>query len=626
MSNRISLGQILVATGLLSALLAVLWVGRRVSHEPDFAVLPGIEGPLDSTRVGEAEATPWRSYAEGGPGRMAVLLTDTASAWLTLAHGLKTIGVPFRITDDHREAARHDVVLVYPTISGRVLSPQALRSLRSVPRRGGTLIGVQVEGGGMDAVFGFSDSQPSRSRREIVFDTTHPLARDFESERERRIPFSNPANGTAAAGSLGYLGVSDPLATFEDGTAAITSRRVGQGRTYAFGFDPGFLLLRGYANREEGLSRSYVNGFEPAADMVLRALLHMYEAGQAAAVTLHTVPGGEALAALITHDVDYAESLTNAAAFADYEAEVGVPATYFIQTKYVRDWNDRAFFDRDGMGDVRALADRGMEIASHSVAHSLQFNRAPLGTGAERYPTYRPFVQDPTSTEGATVLGELRVSRFLLESAGRDVTVSSFRPGHLRNPYTLPEALESTGYRFSSSVTAGNSLTHLPFRLTHGRGAEAAVDVFEFPVTVEDEETPLEDRVDETVALARGISEYGGSLVVLIHTDRVEGKLDFERSLVSALEETAWFGTVAEYGAWWSARDAVQLDVESGSGRVAVRLFAPSPIDGLALRMPEDYRVRSEDPAGLVAGSKDGRIVLRRLAGPATIILEPKTR
>jgi len=43
--------------------------------------------------------------------------------------------------------------------------------------------------------------------------------------------------------------------------------------------------------------------------------------------------------------------------------------------------------------------------------------------------------------------------------------VVSFRPGHLSYPFALPQALQATGFAFSSSVTAGNALSHLPFRL-----------------------------------------------------------------------------------------------------------------------------------------------------------------
>ena len=73
----------------------------------------------------------------------------------------KTIGVPFLVTEDYRQALRHRVVLAYPTISGRTLSQEALKALAAFPRNGGTLIGVNVLGGGLNEVFGFREVQVS---------------------------------------------------------------------------------------------------------------------------------------------------------------------------------------------------------------------------------------------------------------------------------------------------------------------------------------------------------------------------------------------------------------------------------------------------------------------------------
>ncbi len=81
---------------------------------------------------------------------MAIILTDPNSSWLGLAHGLKSIGIPFRITRDVQEALAHKVVLVYPMISGKVLRPEALQALAEYPKTGGTLIGVQGVGGGLN--------------------------------------------------------------------------------------------------------------------------------------------------------------------------------------------------------------------------------------------------------------------------------------------------------------------------------------------------------------------------------------------------------------------------------------------------------------------------------------------
>jgi len=63
------------------------------------------------------------------------------------------------------------------------------------------------------------------------------------------------------------------------------------------------------------------------------------------AVTLGTVPEGRSLAVLFTHDIDYRYSLSNALTWASFERAYGIHSTYFMQTKYLKDWEDEAFFD-----------------------------------------------------------------------------------------------------------------------------------------------------------------------------------------------------------------------------------------------------------------------------------------
>jgi len=86
--------------------------------------------------------------------------------------------------------------------------------------------------GGLNEVFGFSEASPSRTRREIAFDTSNPLAKSFDHPRERVIPFAGSGSGANATGSFGYLGANEPLARFDDGTAAITSRNIGTGQIW----------------------------------------------------------------------------------------------------------------------------------------------------------------------------------------------------------------------------------------------------------------------------------------------------------------------------------------------------------------------------------------------------------
>lgn len=607
----------LVRLTLLAAGLPLLTSCEDTDH-----LFPGVRGPMERSALPEGHPAHWSEFQAGSRSRLAILLTDSRSCWLGLAQGLRSIGVPFILTRDHRVAVRHDVVLVYPTISGKVLEPAALEALAEIPRRGGTLIGVNVLGGGMNRVFGFSEAVESRNRLEIRFSPAAAARWQLSDEREGRIPIGRPEQG---ANNLGTCGYSVPreaaVASFEDGLAAVTQRSTGRGRAYAFGVDLGAYFLKGYNNREEGLARSYVNGFEPAVDVFLRMLRGIYRDGEPDGVTLGTVPHGKSLALVITHDLDYARSIDHALTFAAFERRRGIKATYFLQTKYIRDYDDRVFFSEEQMPAVRRLAELGMEVASHSVSHSGSFNRFPLGTGDEQYPDYRPFVRNEDVTENGTVLGELRVSKFLIERAAGNPTVVSFRPGHLRNPYSLPQAMIASGYRYGSSVTANNSLTHLPFQLTYGRETRSAVDLYEFPVTLEDESLPpLSQRLPQAVDLARKIAVYGGSFVLLIHTNVVDGKLDFEKEFLDQVLGMSWVGSVAQLGSWWSARDKVGVDVESPDAQHrVVRLEPGEAVDGLVLSVPNGWTLDRTQPGSLLARQRGDSVVLGPLDGPARI-------
>ena len=98
----------------------------------------GVSGPTEKTVVPDEGTTSWTQFDRGGTSRLAILLTDPDSSWLGLAHGLKTIGVPFRITRDYREAIKHQAVLVYPNISGVSLDVTAIRAPRRRAIRSGS--------------------------------------------------------------------------------------------------------------------------------------------------------------------------------------------------------------------------------------------------------------------------------------------------------------------------------------------------------------------------------------------------------------------------------------------------------------------------------------------------------
>ncbi len=594
------------------------------SVPPEVYIFPGLTGPKSHTTVPAKSLTSWTRYAGGGGHRLAVLLTDTASNWVSLAHGLQSIGVPFTLTRDWREAVRHHVVFVYPLVSGKVLPPDGLQALAAFPRDGGTLIASDVLGGGLSEVFGFHDAVPSRTRFRVQL--APDAARHFglDDPRESTFRLGDRARQSEALGTYGYTGVeSPPVAFYDDSSAAITARTVGHGHAYALGLDLGYLLGIGYNDRDETIGRAYVNGYEPTLDVLLRFLARVYVEGEPDAVTLGTVPNGKTLSVMFTHDIDYMRAWDSALVYANLEHQAGIHATYFVQTKYVKDYNDEIFFTSSQRRYLHVFDSLGLEIASHSVAHARAFRTFPLGTGDERYPDYRPFVTGQTTAIGGTILGELRVSKFLIQSEAPRDSVITFRPGHLENPTALPEALVATGYAFSSSVTANNSLTHLPFQLTYDRRGDAEMPIFEFPITVEDEALPrMGDRLPEAIALAHTLSRYGGLFVVLIHPNITDHKLAFERGFVTAFRDSAWFGSVAEFGHWWTARDGVRCDVDHDGSRVIVHLTSARPVTGLTLNVPPGWRYTGA--ARKVTNVNPGHLTVSASAGDTKLTFDSR--
>ena len=584
-------------------------------------VFPGLEGPGTVTPLPVITPTSSKKYSEGSTSRLAIYLTDENSNWLGLAHGLKSIGVPFLITTDHEKALQHDVVLVYPMISGRLLSPEKLTALADYPRQGGTLMAVNVLGGGLSPIFGFEDVIETKDHHRLNFSSEHPLTADFKTLYQHSIKVGSKTDSRANPGLNSYVNPENPpIASYEDGSAAITFKAHGEGRAYAIGIDLGQIMLKGYNFREEDIAEYYVNNYQPSLDALLRFIVKVYQEGEEDAVILGTVPDGKSLSVMLTHDVDYTKSLKNALTYAEFEAEQGIRATYFVQTKYIRDYNDGSFDDDQGAEYLRQLDALGADLQSHSVSHSLQFHEFDMGTGEERYPDYVPYVYSSNKTRNASLLGELRVSKFLLENFSEGGEVTAFRPGYLRNPPQLPQALEAAGYRYSSTATANKSLTHLPFQLNAGRGFEAETQIFDFPVTIEDEKLPkMGERVDEAIILANILKEYGGIFVVLNHPDILGHKLFFEKAFIAHVKPFAWIGPLPEFGAWWAARNDIEIDVTSEGVRKILNVKARSPIKGMSLTLPQGYvPVDTDENLKMI----NGKLMIKQLEESLVIALQ----
>ena len=393
---------------------------------------------------------------------------------LPLVHSLKEMGIPFFITRDLVQALRHSLVILYPGVDSRTFTQPQAEEITTFVRQGGVIFAQNVFWGGMQSVFGFRSFVPSRKRYHLAFSsTTNPVMKYLNRPEEREVSLGSN-QFPEIIWSNGYVADTGAqvLARFDDGSAALLTNAIGKGRVYLLGLSLLDVVLRSQNNRDYEAQRHYVNTFEPGADVWLLILRAWYENYGKEWVRLAAIPGGQRSALLLSHDVDWENSFAPGLDFARIEKANHAKSTFFIQTKYVDDANSKAFFFEPNLETLRQLKSDGSTIGSHSIIHSRGFNKFELGSGHEYYPSYQPRGLGFDTASGATVFGEVRVSKGLLDGEIPGQNTKFFRAGHLRVPVSLPEALERSGYQFDSSFTGDDVLSNFPFALPRDLGFE----------------------------------------------------------------------------------------------------------------------------------------------------------
>lgn len=581
-------------------------------------------GPNNKTIIPKKVPTSFNKYNKGNHNRLCIFLTDTLSSWLGIADGLSAHGVPFRITNNVKEALKHKVVIVYPGLSSKTLNYNTLEKLRQHPSKGGVLIAFNVQAPSIYGTFGFKTNSFSTQRDTITirqFDL--PETKFIHAINEGQLRIGNMNMTYANTTTIGYLGTSfKPIAVFEDGSGAIVRNIFNDGATYAFGIDLGFLSLFAHANLDPQIQRSYVNKFEPTLDVLFRMIRAIYWEYADFPIIKGTVPGDKLVPVLLTHDIDYSFSVDTMLLFASLEAANNIPATYFVQTKYIKDKMDIPLISNEKLSNYQALIRMGMEIGSHSVSHTPFFSFLPLGSGQEKYPDYRPYYYNFTSTFNETILGELRVSHYIIEQLfGANAT--SFRSGYLGFPEKLHVVMKEVGFKYGSNITANEVLTHMPYNTMYDYMLDCELDVYEFPITIEDDEPPeMDQRFDEAVILTDKISRYGGVINILIHPNIMGHKYRFLEMYIEEFKDKAWFGTVSQYGDWWKARTKLEVDAESHDNYVIINLEGPFDINNLPLVIPENLKYISSSPdVGSVTKTESGYLI-ERVYGKAQLIFK----
>ncbi len=531
---------------------------------------------------------PAAAFPESFPMQVALYWSDQDENLLAMIHSLREMGVPFFVTRDINQALRHKLVIIYPNVDPKTFTSAEIQALTQHVQGGGSIFAVDVLAGALKPLFGFRDSVASRRRYRVDFaPNSDVILRYLNRPEEQSVPLGNKkyanifwTNGFTPDAN------TKVLARYEDGTAALLRNTTGKGSTYLCGISYHEAVLRNQVNRDYDAERHYVNSFEPGADVWMLLLRAWYESNTPDGVRLASIPDGQDSVLLLSHDVDWENSFAPMLDFARMETAEHTRSTFFIQTKYVSDANSVSFFFGKNLAYLQQIKALGFTIGSHSIIHSRAFNRFELGDGTETFPLYQPRGTGFDSATGATVFGEVRVSKELLDGNVRDQHAIFFRAGHLRVPPSLPEALVRTGYLFDSSFTADDVLTHFPYALPLGLDFDEDSGLYEFPVTFEDEEKPpLPQRIDRALDVIRANAENQAINVILIHSNEAHIKLAAEQTLLRELPPDVTATDLQSYAEFWRGLEALRWSVHPGSGPnvVSIAVAAGEPVSGATL-------------------------------------------
>ncbi|RUP49797.1 hypothetical protein BC936DRAFT_141454, partial [Jimgerdemannia flammicorona] len=252
------------------------------------------------------------------------------------------------------------------------------------------------------------------------------------------------------------------------------------------------------------------------------------------------------------------------------------------------------------------------------------------------------------ATVGHSLIGEVRISKFLLESIStKGDIVRSYRTGHLLYPNEMPDIWEQNGIKYSSTGAANDQNTNLPYQLFSNRGYSQEVDVFEFCMTTSDEDLdPINgvwalpgtgnytggSALYKQYTLVHKIAKYGGSYTFLLHptsfgagipwATRVQlfsDKLDFQNAFHPLVRNISYFDTMGGRGDFTKARLNAGIDWTISGTTVNAIVKLPMAIKNLTLNYPTTWKLVQATTA--VSVPVPGAVILSGFVAPGTYTL-----
>ncbi len=295
------------------------------------------------------------------------------------------------------------------------------------------------------------------------------------------------------------------------------------------------------------------------------AALRRFWAATPGGFRLGDAPGAARAALVLLHDVRSQEALRAAPELVRRERATGVRATYVLQTRYLADARGGKLVGPALARLVRAVRAAAGGVVAGGVAGG-PLAALPRGDAGELYPLYAAAFASPTEVDGATLSGELRISRYVLETlAGGDVR--TFRGASGTTPRGFAEVAEASGIDVDATLPADAAGGAFPFWQAQADGLERRL--LRVPVAVDDVagEGPAAALAAAYVALRRNWTSGAPTLVELT-PDRAGCAGAVERALLADTPTDVWRGSLDRFASFWDERAGISLDARPlGAGR-----------------------------------------------------------
>lgn len=262
---------------------------------------------------------------------IAVWISNPDSDWQSLVAGLRRQGLPFQLAHDVKDLEA-SVIVVYPTFSGRVLSPQIYKHLMKKIRGGSVLITQNVESD-LGPRFGFQKARYSLNESHICLDQHVAQCQD-PGHRWTSLQFQKPDGEVDSFETIGYVGAKHPLATFGTGDAALIVNPMGKGALYAFGVDLGATV-----RQSQGVGLPIKPILDPESEdlttWIYDQIQAIYLRSGASNPLIKKSSHGKPKA-LITHEIRKESDLLQAVRWAALESRLDVKSIYIIDYGFLK--------------------------------------------------------------------------------------------------------------------------------------------------------------------------------------------------------------------------------------------------------------------------------------------------